>query len=312
MSSNELLNIIVILGPTASGKTKLGVQLAANFNGEIVSADSRQVYCGMDIGTGKDLKEYEANNKKIKHHLIDVVNPKDDFNLSKYQKLAYTSINDIIKRNKLPIIVGGSGLYLQAIVDGYNLSAESPLQEERFELEKLSVNDLYLILKKLKSGFAEKLNNSDKNNKRRLIRYIELLKNPEKKEKPKQKKFNSLLIGLKPQKEEMHAKIKKRLKDRLEKENMIGEIEYLLNSGITHKKLENFGLEYKYISFYLKGILDYEEMEAQLFIAIKKFAKKQRTWFARWERQGTQINWVLSYNESKILVNNFLKKQGIV
>jgi len=156
--------IIVVLGPTASGKTKLGVDLALHFNGEIISADSRQVYKYMDIGTGKDLSEY----KDVPYHLLDVVHPNTKFHLAKYQILAFKAIDDILKRGKTPIIVGGSGLYLQAVVDNYNLSKTKPDSKLRNRLETATVQELFLKLEKINSKFANKLNNSDRNNKRRL------------------------------------------------------------------------------------------------------------------------------------------------
>ncbi len=165
--------IIVVLGTTASGKTKLGVDLALKFKGEIISADSRQVYKYMDVGTGKDLGEY----KDVLYYLIDVVQPNTKFHLAKYQKLAFKAIDNILKRGKVPVIVGGTGLYLQAIVDNYNLSGAKPDKRLRQKLERKIVEELFLELKKINSKFADKLNNSEKNNKRRLIRYIEICQN---------------------------------------------------------------------------------------------------------------------------------------
>jgi len=304
--------IIVVLGTTASGKTKLGVDLARKFNGEIISADSRQVYRGMDVGTGKDLDEY----KNIPYHLIDVVNPNTKFSLAKYQKLAFGAIDDILKRGKTPIIVGGTGLYLQAVVDNYNLSGARPDKELREKLEEKSAGELFLELKKINSKFAERLNESEKKNKRRLIRYIEIMqdKGAEKKgvshpigcETPKAK-YDFLLLGLTWPRETLKERIYKRLMERLEKENMVGEVKELHKDGVSWKRLESFGLEYKYISLYLQGKLDYEEMVEKLNIAIRQFAKKQMTWFRRWEKQGRKINWVKDGEEAEKLVREFLK-----
>ncbi len=307
--------IIAIVGTNASGKTGLGVKLAAKFNGEIVSADSRQVYQGLDVGTGKDLNEYQVGKKRIFYHLIDVVGPKEDFSLAKYQKLAYQAIDDILARSKLPIIVGGTGLYAQAIIDGYNLSATKPDKKLRQELEKLDVDKLFKKLRELKPDFAEKLNGSDKKNKRRLIRYIEICKTRMTADLDTNnrgfgeqlKRYNALVIGLTWSRETLHKKIQKRLIDRLEKKDMIREVEDLHKAGVSWQRLEDFGLEYKFIALYLQEKLDYDEMVEQLFIAIKKFAKRQMTWFRRWEKQGIKIYWIKNRGEAEKLVKEFLK-----
>jgi len=316
--------IIVILGTTASGKTSLGVKLAYKFNGEIISADSRQVYRGMDVGTGKDLKDYclkfpisnppagragfqfpnkfQISNSKIKkfkivkipYHLIDVVNPKTRFSLAKYQELAYKAIDDILARGKLPIIVGGTGLYLQAVVDGYKLSKAKPDRKSREELEKLDANKLFKELQKLNPAFADKLHKSDRKNKRRLIRYIEITKEAKLPigSLASKTKYDFLLIGLTWPRQILQERIYKRLIERLEKENMVGEVKRLHQQGVSWKRLESFGLEYKYVSLYLRKKLTYEEMVEKLNIAIRQFAKKQMTWFRRWERQGAKIHWL--------------------
>ncbi len=298
--------VLVVLGPTSSGKTKLAVSLANKYKGEIVSADSRQVYKGMDIGTGKDLKEYKIAKKKIPYHLIDEVSPKTNYNLAKYQKKAIKTISDILKRDKLPIVVGGSGLYLQAVVDNYQLSESKPNIKRRKYLESLSVNDLYLRLEKLKPKFAESLNNSDKNNKRRLIRYIEIIEDGESISKKDKDLFDFLIIGISTEREEIREKIKKRLKERLEKENMIGEVKKLKKQGVSWKRLKDFGLEYKYISQYLLKEISYEEMEEKLYLAICQFAKRQKSWFKRWEKQGREIHWVKSKSEAEKLLKKKL------
>ncbi len=318
MSSKN--KIIAIVGPTSSGKTSLGVALAAEFNGEIVSADSRQVYRGMDIGTGKDLGEYEIESriknqelriKKIPYHLIDVAEPNEEFSLADFQKLAYAAIDDILKRGKLPIIVGGSGLYMQAIIDGYQLPDAKPNRELREKLEKETAKQLYDDLKEINPVFAGKLNNSDKNNKRRLIRYLEIA--GDKKQKPKllapsAKKYNSLILGLTRGKEELHKRIYKRLIERLEKEDMIGEVDRLHNQGVSWQRLEKFGLEYKFIAWHLQEKIDYDEMVDKLFLAIKQFSKRQLTWFKRWEKQGAKINWFENEIKTEKIIKDFIKK----
>ena len=323
--------IVVILGPTASGKTGLAVKLAYKFNGEIVSADSRQVYRGMDIGTGKDLGEYLV--KGVRHHigcrtpyripchLIDVVNPNTKFSLAKYQKLAYKAIDDILQRGKLPIIAGGTGLYLQAVVDGYKLSKVKPDKKLRGKLEKLSASELFKKLQKLNAGFADRLHESDKKNQRRLIRYIEICKDTECPTRLAEAKgeaqvghsvsgadYDILLIGLTWPREVLRERIYKRLIKRLEKEDMIGEVERLHKQGVTWKRLESFGLEYKYVSLYLRKKLDYKEMIEKLNIAIRQFAKKQMSWFRRWERHGAKIYWIEDRGEAEKLIKVFKRK----
>lgn len=294
----------MILGPTSGGKTKLAIDLARKFNGEIVSADSRQVYRGMDIGTGKDLKEYKIGKKKINYHLIDIVNPKTEFNLAKYQKLAYRAIDDILSRGKLPIIAGGTGLYIQAVIDGYQLSAIKPDKKLRAKLEKMTAEKLFAMLKKINLKKANSLNESEQKNKRRLIRHIEIVQAPSNaKERQVTPKYMPLLIGLTFPKETLEKRIYKRLVERLEKENMIEEVKKLRKSGVSWKRLEGFGLEYKYISLYLRGKLTYDEMVNLLNIAIRQFAKRQMTWFKRDKR----IKWITKKQEAEKSAKWFLK-----
>ncbi len=310
--------VLVILGPTASGKTRLAVDLARKLKGEIISADSRQVFRGMDIGTGKDLKEYGTGKNKVSYHLIDVVSPNEEFNLAKYQKLANEAIKKIISSGRLPILVGGTGLYLQAIVDGYKLSPYKPDLKERARLEKMSVQELFNLLEKKKSDFAHKLNNSDKNNPRRLIRYLEIISQDNKKinktDKVKEESFNSkkiapynfLLLGLNKSDEEIRRLINKRIIDRLENEGMVSEVERLHEGGIDWLKLNSFGLEYRFISFFLQAKLSYDEMIEKLGIASYRFAKRQKTWFRRWEKQGRKIEWLNDFQEAEGKVKEWL------
>ena len=308
--------IVVIVGTTASGKTKLAVRLAYKFNGEIVSADSRQVYRGLNIGTGKDLADFRLKIKNkiidIPYHLIDITSPKRDFNLAEYQKLAYQAMADILKRGKLPIIAGGTGLYVQAVIDGLVLPVGKPDLKLRKTLEKYNTEKLFKKLQSLNKKFADALNNSDKNNKRRLIRYIEIAENSRKAKESKHKKRNSvpyhaLVIGLTWPKEILHKRIYDRLITRLEKEDMVGEVAGLHKMGVSWKRLESFGLEYKFISRYLQKKISYDELVDKLFIAIKKFSKRQMTWWRRWERRGTAICWTNDKTEPIALVKKFLK-----
>jgi len=288
--NNKKPKVLVILGPTASGKTSLAVKLAKEFNGEIISADSRQVFRGMDIGTGKDLGEYG----NVPYHLIDVVNPEDEFNLLKYQKL--------------PIIAGGTGLYLQAIVDGYQLDKNAPNPKRRAELTAMTVAELYKILEKEKPEFAANINNSDKNNPRRLIRYIEIMESGEtpKTVSKKTVPYDFLLLGLQQDDDTMRARIIKRIKDRLNNEDMVGEVERLVDEGIPYTRLNSFGLEYRHIAWYLQDKLDYDDMVERLGLATYRFAKRQKTWFKRWQKQGRIINWVDDLKSAKKIIKNWL------
>ncbi len=314
MSKNLKNKIIVILGTTASGKTSLGVDLALRLDGEIISADSRQVYRGLDIGSGKDLAEYG----EVKYHLIDVADPKERYSVADYQKAAFVAIEDILQRGKLPIIVGGSGQYLEAVVENYQLANIKPDEGLREKLEEKTAQDLFAELEKKNPAFAEKLNNSDKNNKRRLIRYIEVFSSP-----PvewclgisrqggfygENDKYNFLLIGLTFPKEILAERIHKRLIDRIEKEGMIQEVSDLHGKkGLSWERLAEFGLEYKFISQYLQEKIDYDQMVELLDCAINQFAKKQITWFKRWEKKR-RINWVENREEALRLISLFLLK----
>jgi len=328
-SQNQKSKLIVILGPTASGKTKLAVLMAAKLNGEIVSADSRQVYRGLDVGTGKDLQDYrleipnsndqipnksqvlnpELQIRQIPYHLIDVASPKQRFDLAKYQEMAFNAIDDILQRGKLPILAGGSGLYLQAVVDNYKLSDIESDLILRKKLEQLNAGELFKDLEKLSPKLAARLNQSDKNNKRRLIRYLEIVGQGSVNMKKNDKRYRTLLIGLSLPPKELKDRIKNRLLDRLEKQDLIGEVKRLHRQGLSWKKLESFGLEYKFVSLYLQKKLSYEDMVEKLDRAINQFVRRQMSWFRRWEKQGTEINWVKDETKAEKLIKKFLKKE---
>jgi len=280
-------NLITILGPTAAGKTNLGVNLAYKFNGEILSADSRQVYKRMDIGTGKDLSEYKINQTEIKYHLIDIIEPKDEFNLFEFVKHFNSSIYKIKEKNKTPIMVGGTGLYLSAILQNYKLSKADFKDGIREELEILSTNELADKLKRMNPKLH---NTTDLLERERIIKAIVI-------EKAKQKSeyistnVNSFNIGVHLNRDEIKKKIKARLKQRLEN-GMIDEVKRLMDSGISYEKIKLFGLEYKFISMYLKDELNYNDMYQKLNSAINNFAKRQMTWFRKMEKEGCKINWI--------------------
>jgi tRNA dimethylallyltransferase len=316
MSKKEIIKIVAIVGPTASGKTNLGVKLCSEFNGEVISADSRQVFKHMDVGSGKDIREYTIvkNNKKIDipYHLIDIVEPNEEYSLAHWLKSAQSAIKEINLNNKIPIIVGGTNLYVEALLDGYNLSEAKANPELRKILEKKTTEEIFKMLEKIDYEKACKLNNSEKNNKRRLIRMLEISTLDKHLMPGKQKTapdYDSLVIGISLPKEELKKRILHRLNHRLEKENMVEEV-IILKEGhrLPSERLESFGLEYKYISMYLDHKINYEEMKEKIYFASCQFAKRQLSWLRRWEKGGTKIYWVESLNDAKILLNKFLKQ----
>ncbi len=285
--------IIVILGPTASGKSDLGVIIAKKINGEIISADSRQVYKGMDIGSGKITKREMLG---VPHHLLDVASPKRTFTVSHYQKLANQKIAKIINRNKTPIIVGGTGLYIQSIVDGIVLPEVGPNHDLRQKLEKLSVSQLFTKLQKMDPARAKTI---DAKNPRRLIRAIEIAtalgKVPKLKNKPSP--YNFILIGLNPGEKILKQNIHKRLEKRL-KQGMVQEVKKLRVTGLSWKRLESFGLEYRFIAQYLQSKITKEEMKTLIEKESWQYAKRQMTWF---KRDG-RIKWVIKPQEALKLI----------
>ncbi|MBT8385793.1 MAG: tRNA (adenosine(37)-N6)-dimethylallyltransferase MiaA [Ignavibacteria bacterium] len=293
-------DFVTILGPTATGKTEIAVQLASEFNAEIISADSRQVYRGMDIGTGKDLQEYE--NRNVNFHLIDIVDPTDEYNLFRFRNDFINAHREVKNRNKLPFLVGGTGMYLSSILQNYHLP-EVDHSEKAFEsLRTLPVEKLKEIL--INMG-PELHNITDLVHKERIITAI-LVEKAHQKSENVDKKITSLNIGIKSDREEIKRRITKRLKKRFN-EGMIEEVKKLLSSGVTHDKLKFFGLEYKYISFYLEEQIDYEQMFLELNRAIHKFAKRQMTWFRKMEKEGVQINWFEAMDYTK--VKNFVTQK---
>lgn len=298
--------MITILGPTASGKTSLAVALAADVEGEIISADSRQVYMGMTIGTGKDLSDYYINGKHIPYHLIDICKPGTKYNLFCYQQDFINAYNDIRRRNVVPILCGGTGLYIEAVIKGYNLSPVPQNTELRNRLANHSLCELTQLLKSLKEKNGSNMHNkTDVDTPQRAIRAIEIEEfnyNHPTENRP----FNpvvSLVIGVKISREERRKKISERLKQRLN-DGMVDEIKHLLASGLTAEDLIYYGLEYKYITEYVIGKLSYQEMYNQLEIAIHQFSKRQMTWFRGMERRGTTIHWV----DASLPMNEKLKE----
>lgn len=288
-------NLITVLGPTAVGKTRLAVELAHKFSGEIISADSRQVYKNMDIGTGKDLKDYIVDGNKISYHLIDVLEPSEEFNLFLFNKLFYKAFSEINKKNKIPFLTGGTGLFIHSILKQYDLTEVKISEEKYSELDKHSLEELCEKLKKLNPNLH---NTTDLLIKERVIKAIIITENNLNKNIEGRFDINSLVIGVKLEREKIKERITKRLKERLNN-GMIEEVEKLIKSGITFEKLNFFGLEYKFIGQYLNGKLNYNDMYQKLNSAIHAFAKRQMTWFRKMEREGTNINWIEGPDVSK-------------
>jgi len=286
--------MITILGPTACGKTALATALAARMGGEILSADSRQVYRGMDIGTGKDLGDYCVGGRQVPYHLIDICEPGTKYNLFQYQQDFLNAYNDIVKRGALPILCGGTGLYIEAVLGSYQLSPVPQNEALRERLEGKSLDELTKILVDLKQQTGSNMHNqTDVDTPQRAIRAIEIeeynLRTPTALRAFPQ--IPSLNIGVSIDREERRRRITERLKQRLE-EGMVEEIEGLLQRGIPAENLIYYGLEYKYVTEYVIGKLTREEMFRQLEIAIHQFAKRQMTWFRGMERRGFTIHWV--------------------
>jgi len=298
-------NLITILGPTATGKTGVAAHLAARLNGEVISADSRQIYRGMDLGTGKDYEDYFVSGVEIPAHLVDIEDAGIHYNVYRFQTDFIKVFDEIQLRNKFPVLCGGSGLYIEAVLKNYRLIEVPPNKELRKVLEGKSLEELTDILKSIK---PELHNVTDVETDRRAIRAIEIEKYyaehlqidsyfPE---------INSLNIGIKVSREIRRQRITARLKQRLEN-GMLEEVQKLLDSGLTPEQLIYYGLEYKYLTLHLIGKLTYDEMFAQLEIAIHQFAKRQMTWFRGMEKRGTKIHWIdgtLSMDEK---VNSIVK-----
>lgn len=286
--------MITILGPTASGKTDLAAHLAARLGAEIISADSRQVYRGMDIGTGKDLADYTVDGHTVPYHLIDICEPGTKYNLFRYQQDFLDCYEDIRSRGVLPILCGGTGLYIEAVLKGYSLSPVPQNPGLRKALEDTSLEELTAMLVELKAKNHSVMHNkTDVDSCQRAIRAIEietynLTKPTEERQCPS---IDSLIIGVDIDREARRRKITSRLKARLE-EGMIAEIDGLLKRGIPAEDLIYYGLEYKFVTEHLIGKLSYDEMFRQLEIAIHQFAKRQMTWFRGMERRGFTIHWV--------------------
>jgi tRNA dimethylallyltransferase len=282
-------NLITILGATATGKTEIAARLAKEINGEVISADSRQVYKNMDIGTGKDLSDYIIDGVKIPYHLIDIVDAGYEYNVYEYQRDFIKVFNEITERETTPILCGGSGMYIEAVLKGYKL-INVPVDESlRKSLENKSLEELANILR----GYKTLHNKTDADTVKRAVRAIEIEEYY--KDHPETDNsypfINSLIIGIYFDRDTRRSRITKRLKDRLEN-GMIQEVQDLLSMGVKKETLIYYGLEYKYITQYLSGEIDYNTMFSQLETAIHQFSKRQMTWFRHMEKNGFKINWI--------------------
>lgn len=295
--SRKTNRVVVILGPTASGKSDLAVALARKFNGEVISADSRQVYKGLDIGSGKITK---PEMKGIPHHLLSVASPKNVFTAERFKRLGKTALKKIFAKNKLPIIAGGTGLYIDSLIYDLDFPKVPPQKKLRAELEKLSTEKLFVKLVKLDETFAKQI---DRHNRRRLIRAIEIIETTGKPIPPIVKKspYDILKIGIKISPEKLKANIKKRLEKRL-RIGIIAEVKKLHKNGLSWKRLDDLGLEYRYIARYLRGLINYEEMEENILRESYQYAKRQMTWF----KKDKNIIWIDPPRKASSKLRGFL------
>lgn len=282
-------NIIVILGPTASGKTSVAANLAYQLPGEIISADSRQIYKKLNLGTGKDYDDYYVNGQLIPYHLIDIADPGIQYNVSEYQKDFVKVYDRITQQGSIPILCGGSGMYIEAVLEGYQLIQVPVNSELREQLAEKTLEELTSILKQYKTVHAT----TDTDNKKRTIRAIEIAAYCENNAVPEMNypSLSPLIIGIRFDRNIERERITKRLADRLNA-GMLDEVRELLNSGLTPDQLIYYGLEYKFLTQHIIGQITYEEMFTLLNTAIHQFAKRQMTWFRRMEKKGFRIHWI--------------------
>ncbi len=302
-------DLITILGPTATGKTQLAAHLAFELNGEIISADSRQVYRGMDIGTGKDLEDYEVGGNKIPYHLVDIADAGTEYNVFAFQRDFLEVYSAILERKHMPILCGGTGMYLEAVLGGYRLQEVPENEILRNELASLSMDEL---VQKLVT-FGPLHNTTDTEDRERTIRAIEIKvfqqAHPHKEKLPE---IHSVNIGLQFNRDTVRQRITKRLQQRID-QGMLKEVENLLNSGLKPEQLMFYGLEYRYLTQFIIGEMDYGEMFTRLNTAIHQFAKRQETWFRRMEKRGIRIHWIdgeLPLGDKISACMNLIEKRG--
>lgn len=298
--------LIVILGPTASGKTQMAARLAHDLKGEIISADSRQIYRNMNIGTGKDLEQYVVDGKCVPCHLIDIVDPENEFNLFEFQRRFFEVFHDLSLRRIVPVLAGGTGLYLESVLKGYDMPHAPANGNLREELNKKSKEELREILLGQKPHLH---NRTDLDDKDRMIRAIEI-ERARKISKHTHRdipEMDALVFGIRLDRAQLRRRILIRLDERL-KQGMVEEVANLHSSGLSWERLDSFGLEYRFIARYLQDKMTFEEMKKRLHIAIGQFAKRQETWFRRMEKKGIAINWLGTgdYHKMKESVVSFL------
>ncbi|MCK9424912.1 MAG: tRNA (adenosine(37)-N6)-dimethylallyltransferase MiaA [Ignavibacteriaceae bacterium] len=297
-----IYNLITVLGPTACGKTKLTARLADHFNGEVISADSRQVYKRMNIGTGKDLQEFFLNSRKIPYHLIDIVEPEEEFNLFLFTEHFSKAFHSILEKQKTPFLTGGTGMYLSAVLQNYQLAKTDFHSKRKSDLEKFPADTLAELLLSLNPKLH---NTTDLLDRERLIKAILVAEASSNDEANGHMKVSSFTIGIQPERKILKERISERLKLRLQN-GMIEEVERLVTEGISFEKLNFFGLEYRYIGLYLQKKLTYNDMFQKLRGAINQFAKRQMTWFRKMEREDVPIYWLpeADFSEAKNLIES--------
>ena len=297
---NAKYDLVSVVGPTACGKTSLAVELALAVPGaEIISADSRQVYRGMDIGTGKDIAEYTREGVTVPSHLLDIVDAGEKYNLFEFQRDFLTAYEDIRQRGAFPIMCGGSGLYVESVLKGYRLLPVPENPELRAALEEKSLEELTALL----ATYKQLHNNTDTDNKKRAIRAIEIEEYY--RTCPVEERYfpqiNALTVGVMVDREVRRERISRRLRERLAA-GMVDEVKGLLDSGLEPEQLIYYGLEYKYLTLYLTGAMGYDDMVNGLEIAIHQFAKRQMTWFRGMEKRGVEIHWLDGSLPADVLV----------
>jgi len=303
-ANEKAVRCVVVLGATATGKTALGVALARRFGGEIVSADSRQLYRGMDVGTGKDLEEYGVGSERVPYHLIDIADPGDDYHLFRYVADARHAIHTIRGRGRLPIVVGGTALYINALLNQYDLEGGEPDPVLREELDALSDEELLDIL--LREA-PDVLGRTDRTQRRRIIRAVEIARTRRASSESRAPVLDALLIGPFYPRKEIHQRIEKRLDARLAN-GMLEEVARLHAGGLSWERLDFFGLEYRYAAQHLRGELDFATFRATLLARIRRLCKSQEIWFRKMEREGKVIHWLAEgdIDEASKLVAAFL------